>query len=164
MAWEYDEDEMDSGGMAKAGVYLAEVSEAEQRRSVIKGAAMGNITFVDANTRKLLCYDNLMLEGSGVGIGLKKALNLGVAERFVDEETGKKRVRVYDVQRWKGARCVIKLVEGSYMKNGEKKKRMEPDFNSDGFGYALEAEWDEIKAKNPDQFAGEDPDDADIPF
>ncbi len=153
MGWLVKESEMNEGGMAAEGSYLAEVQHAEKRRSGA-GDEMVNLAIVDAHTKKFLCYDNVMLEGKGAGIGAAKALSLGVAERT--EIDGEKVVSIEDVYSWKGARFVVTLTTGEW----KGKKRMEADFGAEGFGYAPESAWAGIQEEQAD--APED--DSDIPF
>ena len=155
MSWDFSEDDLDTEGGLPEGVYLAEIASAESRQSQA-GDAMVNIALSEVGSRRHICYDNLMMNGRGAGIGVKKALSLGIAERYKEE--GEKRVRVSPPEHWKGHRAVVTVIMGEY----KGKKRLEVDFGADGFGYAPEDTWD--PSRTPEAPPPDDPDDTDIPF
>jgi len=63
------------------GIYLAEVVGCEERTSR-KGDGMLNVEWLHlaSSPPKRLCYDNLMLQGGGAGIGTKKLQALGFSK------------------------------------------------------------------------------------
>lgn len=55
----YPANDIDDQGLAEPGIYKAEVKSAELRRSNA-GDPMVNVHLVDVDTRRTLCFDNLM--------------------------------------------------------------------------------------------------------
>lgn len=74
----------EQGGDFEPGVYLAEVADAELRRTRSKGEENFNVKLtIDG---KLLAYDTLMLEGKGARFGIPKLRAMGFFQGNKAEE------------------------------------------------------------------------------
>ena len=124
MAWEFDEKEVQVG-LPEEGEHLAYLHRATLGRST-KGEEKAELEF-QSDGGGFLCYDTVMLEGKGLGIGLKKLQQLGVARK--DEERGK--WTVDDIEEWTGRSVCLTIHHEEF--NG--KTRAKVDFQAEGFGY-----------------------------
>lgn len=148
MSWEFDDSEV-QGGLADEGQHRAYLQHVELGRSA-KGEEKANLTW-QRQDGGFLCYDTIMLEGRGLGMGLEKLQAIGVAHH--DIEAG--RWHVVDVEEWLGRSCLLTVKHGEW--NG--KPRCEVDINSKGCGYQPLAPGDD-ETPPPDP----SPTDDDIPF
>ncbi|MEK9737011.1 MAG: hypothetical protein VW239_06790, partial [Candidatus Nanopelagicales bacterium] len=98
-----------------AGVYLAEVREAEKTISK-KGNKMYKLRLVaPAFAGKALCYEYLTVDGPGAGIGLKKLRLLGFSESDGTPQT----------RDMLGRRCYVSVSPEAY--NGKVSLKVDPD-------------------------------------
>lgn len=159
MGWEFDDSEV-QGDLPDEGVHLAILHAAVLGRSA-KGEQKIDLEFRDDDSR-FLCYDTVMMEGRGLGIGVKKLQQLGVATR--DEERGLWTVQ--DAETWPGNVVWLTLYHEEY--NG--KTRAKVKFHMEGFGYKAVEDNDVEDNDTPPGSAaarGVDPEgtaDEDIPF
>lgn len=116
---------LDGRHIAREGRYLAVLEDAKARKSK-KGDLMWAVTFQRGEDGAFLCYDTIMLEGKGQGIGLKKLLALGAAKEEGDEYV------ICDPEDARGLEVWLHIVHEEREAGG---KRAVPDFNAQGFGY-----------------------------
>lgn len=148
MGWEFDDADVQVGLPAE-GEHLAYLRKATLKNSQ-RGEEMAELEF-QSNGGGLLCYDTVMLEGRGLGIGLKKLQQLGVALK--DEDRGK--WVVDDIETWEGRQVYLTIRHEEF--NG--KTRAKVDFEVEGFGYRMVG----ADVEPPDK-ASTYADDEDIPF
>jgi len=117
----------------KPGAYLVEVLDAQEKRSSSSGALMFSIRLgaVDFESRTL-CFDNLMLEGKGRGMGTKKLQAFGIQE-------GAEEVLASQLE---GKRAYVFVVEDEY----KGKKSLKPALKKGTHcGYWLESDRDSVE-------------------
>ena len=151
--WHFDDDELDS--LAAEGPHSgAIISEAELTHSS-GGDAMVKLTITDPRG-KLLAWDNIMLEGRGLNIGIKKLSVLRIATRSADGNGWD----IPDVEKWTlSPPFIVTLKHEDF--NGKTSAKV--DFDAPGFGYeAVFTDAPPTIKEAPDQPSVEDEDD--IPF
>jgi len=123
--WHFDDDELDS--LAAEGPHAgAVISEADLKRCRT-GEAMVLIKITDPQGG-LLVWDNIMLEGRGLNIGIKKLSALGIATRSADSNGWD----IPDVESWTSCPPFIVTLKHEEF-NGKMSAKV--DFNAPGFGY-----------------------------
>ena len=113
-------------GRIQPGRHLCCIAAVKVKKSR-RGQEMWELTLaLDSDPTRRACWDNVMMEGKGRGIALKKLKEIGAARELEDswevDEPG-------EIQ---GKRVWVTFVLG---KSTTGKDRLEPDFNSPGFGY-----------------------------
>lgn len=110
-------------GLPEPGWYLAEVTAATRKTSRA-GDAMYNLELCTPGG-DWLCYDNIMLEGKGNGIGFRRLFALGAARDQGDS------VEYAEAHQLVGKRAYVYLKHGEW----EGKKRAEVDVSQGRAGY-----------------------------
>lgn len=78
--WTDYEEPTGGGGSLEPGIYTAVLTAAEERTS--KGGDLYfNVTLESTQFQRVLCYDNIMLEGRGRNMGMCKLTKLGLGEK-----------------------------------------------------------------------------------
>ncbi len=152
MSWAIDDDDIDKGGeLAEEGPHPGvRIGYAVLKRSA-SGAQMVNLALVNSENR-VLAFDNIMMEGKGLNIGLKKLKTIGLAHRN-DDDTGWK---IPDVEEWNQAMPFTVYLKHEVFNS---KTSAKPDFNAtEAFGYESEGDMPESAQDRSGEV------DDDIPF
>ena len=156
MVWEFRDDEIQDD-IPPEGEHLAFLTSVDLKRSR-KGESMVSMQFNGHDSGFMLCNDVVMLEGRGLGIGLKKLEQLGVAKHD-DEE---RRWRVLDVEDWVGRAVYLTLVHEEW----RGKNRARVNFSARNFGYRqfISEQVDEAAREHVDDELRTIEDEEEIPF
>lgn len=156
MSWHFNDDEMDN--LATEGPHEGRISSAALTKST-NGEAMVKIKITNS-AGQLLAWDNIMLEGRGLNIGVKKLSVLGIANRSRDGQGWD----IPDVERWTGCPPFIVHLKHEEFRN---KVSAKVDFDAPGFGYeelAAASHRDPVETLPDPNPIEDDGDDDDIPF
>jgi len=148
MGFRINNEDVPETGMPEEGKHVdAVIADATLKRSHA-GDQMVNVCIAKDGSKEILVYDNIMLGGKGLGIGLAKLQAIGLAVRDDDGWD------VEDVEAWAGQRCfTVHIKHGEF--NG--RKRAEVDFDAPNFGYEKQEPGNDDERTAPDE-------DDDIPF
>lgn len=133
----------DGGVLVEPGTYRAEVKDVREKTSR-GGDAMLSLYFKDVDSGEGLCWDNVMLSGRGVGIGVKKMRALDGVTEEGDEYV------FIDSGELIGRRCMLDVIHEEY----DGKTRCVVDFAATDeargvfFGYGPEVPGGAPKAKD----------------
>jgi len=136
--WTDYEEPTQNAGSLEPGIYTTIIIAAEERTSK-NGDLYFNVTHESTQFQRVLCYDNIMLEGRGKNMGLAKLKTLGLLD--------KSEINDIDLV---GVKCIVIVEDDSYEKaDGKVIKRLGVALNfEDPFraGYAPVEAYKELEA------------------